>query len=361
MSKFIWKPDIFDFGYEPAVTKQIKFIHEGSLIEVIAHPDWLENVTIDYTPYVSGSPSKGLLTATVRHDTTRHQESGAIVVRCDLEDYIIPAVFYYDSEHVPVLDVIDSLLMRSGDEGFVGPRDRAKALLVAKRWLQDNAGVTGKNVRFAELAVVDNKVYLPGDFVDYVGLYRVSQDGYLAPLYVNENINIGQESLLDEDSFRLLDDAGYVISAHGLTPRVDNDKTYTYYGVDVGAIGTLNSGQMIYQIKPGEVSGNGMYKYDSANRVILVDGVSLDRVVLEYVSDPILRHKLKMDMGAIRVHKNYQEALEAHIYYKIIEVNRHVPLYEKTRALKEYKLSMKRAKMRKLSINELIQVLRGNK
>jgi len=38
-----------------------------------------------------------------------------------------------------------------------------------------------------------------------------------------------------------------------------------------------------------------------------------------------------------------------------------VPLYEKQRALSAYKLAMKRASMRKLNVEELIQVLRGNK
>jgi hypothetical protein len=359
MSKFIWKPDVIDFGYEPSV-KTAKFIHQGTTISVLGYPTWIESVTLNYTAYTSGEPKIGSLTATVRTDATRHQEAGLITIQCDAEDYLIPVVYYYDSEHIPILDVIDSILTLSGEEGYIGPRDRVKAILAAKRWLQDNSGITGTNVRFAELNVSGNKIYCPGDFVDYVGLYVVSTDGYLAPLYLNKNINIGQESLQDEDSFYLLDDAGYVIGAYGLTPRVDNSVPYTYYGVDLNAL-SLSEGQQIYQIKPGEISANGMYRYDAANREFIVDGLNIEKVVLEYVSDPILRHKLKMDMGEIRVHKNYQEALENNIYYKLVEINRHVPAYEKARALKAYKMALKRANMRKLSINELIQVLRGNR
>ncbi len=363
MSKFIWKPKVMDFGYEPGVTKQLRFIHLGQRIEVFSHPDWLTDVKVEFTPLPSihdsdHLPEKGVLTATVRYDSTRHQESGLIGVSCDGEIYFIPAIFNYDSEHVPVLDVIDSLLLRIGDKGHIGREDRPKALLVAKRWLQDNGGITGKNVRFAELKVLDNEIALPGDFVDYIGLYRVTGDGFLLPLYFNKNINIGQENLKDESDFRLLDDAGYVISGYGLTPRVGVTDRYSFLNVNLQ---DLNSHQRVYQIRPGVLSSHGMYKYDPANRVFYVSAPDLTEVVLEYVSDPLLRHKLKMDFGEIRIHKNYQEALEAHIYLKLIELDRYVPFNEKQRALTEYKLAMKRASARKLSLSELIQVLKGNK
>jgi len=360
MAKFVWKPDVVDFGYEPS-TQKIKFIHEGVLVEILSYPSWIGEAVIEFDEYNGDRPAKGVITATVSNDATRHQEAGVIAVRCDTEDYLIPVVYNYDSEHIPVSDVIDTVIMMSGDEGFVGPRDRIKAQIAAKRWLQDNGGITGTNIRFSELSVDGNKIHLPGDFVSPLALYVVSPDGYLAPIYVNRDINIGQEAMQDENSFYLLDDAGYVISAHGLTPRVDNEKPFSYFGVDIGALGELGPGQKVVQIAPGKLSGNGAYRYDAANRVIIIDGPGIDKVVLEYVSDPILRHRLKMDLGKIRVHKSYQESLEAYLYYKLVEINRHVPLYEKQRALSAYKLAMKRASMRKLNVEELIQVLRGNK
>ncbi len=358
MAKFIWKPETIDFGYEPGNTRVIKFIHEATSITVSAKPSWLDTIDVSFTPYTSGSPSKGTLTATVRLDQTRVQEQGLITILADAESYMIPVVFNYDSEHVPVMEIIDNVLIYAGDDSFIGERDRPKAILAAKRWIQDNAGIAGTNVRFSEIEVDENRVHLPGDFVDLRGVYVVSSDGYLSPLYQSDNINIGQEVMQDEDSFALLDDAGYVISAFGLTPRVDNENPYTYYGVDVGTISQLGRGQNVYQIRGGEVSGNGLYRYDKHNRVILINGMAIENVVVEYFSDPILRHKLKMDMGEIRVHKRYQEALEAHIYYKIVELNRHAPLYEKQNALRVYKRAMKRAQMKGIDFNALRQAIK---
>lgn len=361
-----WKPEIIDFGYEPS-TQTIKFVHSAINVSLVGHPDWIEDVVIETTSAPIGGVASGTLTASIRSDKGRGQEVGGILIRCtgdtpnDTEDYLVHAVFNYDSEHIPVMDVIDTVLLMSGDEGYIGPKDRIKANIAAKRWLQDNGGITGTNIRFSELKVDGNKIHLPADFVDYVGVYIATPDGYLAPLYVNDDINIGQEALLDENSFFLLDDAGFVISAHGLTPRVDNQKPYTYFGVDVGSLSELGLGQKVVQIAPGKLSGNGAYKFDKANRVIMVDGPGISEVVLEYISDPILRHRLKMDMGKIRIHKSYQDSMENFLYYKLIELNRHVPNYEKARALQSYKLAMKRAGLRKLKIGELIQVLRGNR
>lgn len=356
MSKFIWKPEVVDFGHEPT-TKYIKFIHEGTNITIEDYPAWLSDVSVDFTPS-SGDVEKGKITATVSYDATRHQESGLIQVYCDSEAYLIPVVYQYDSEHLPIMDVIDSVFMNAGEESYINPQHhRQQAILAAKRWIQDNGGVTGTNLRYAELDVVENKVYLPADFVDYVGVFIVSSDGYLTPLYVNNEINIGQEVLQDENYFHLLDDGGFVIGAYGLTSRVDNETPYTYKGVDLGA---LSTSQKVYNIRPGKLSFNGMYKYDRANRVIVLDGMNVDKVVLEYISDPIKRHRLKMDMGEIKVHQRWMEALELWIYYKLIQVNRFVPQNEKARALRDYKLAVKRANMRQISIHEMVQVLKGS-
>jgi hypothetical protein len=224
--------------------------------------------------------------------------------------------------------------------------------------MQDNAGAGGTNLRFAELMVENNVVKVPGDFIDYVGLYVVSRDGYLRPLYKNDKINIAEGYLKDEDSTYVLDEHGFVISAMGLTPRVSNGSAYSYLGKNMMdaqfSTQTLN-------IKPGEVSFNGVYRFDRTNNEFIINGYSLEKVVLEYLSDPITRIKMKMDVGELRIHKNYQEALEYYIYYKLIEINNKVPLYEKRRALQTYKLAYKRANMKRLNVNELIQVLRGNK
>src|SRR5690554_7329591 len=134
MAKFVWKPDVVDFGYEPS-TQKIKFIHEGVLVEILSYPSWIGEAVIEFDEYYGDRPAKGVITATVSNDATRDQEAGGIAVRCDVEDYLIPVVFKYDSEHIPVSDVIDTVIMMSGEGGFVGRGDGIRAEIAAKRGL----------------------------------------------------------------------------------------------------------------------------------------------------------------------------------------------------------------------------------
>jgi hypothetical protein len=91
----------------------------------------------------------------------------------------------------------------------------------------------------------------------------------------------------------------------------------------------------------------------------MVTGVPTTHIVLEYISDPILRDNLKLEVGGLTIHKNWTDALEQYIYSRLIDVKASVPLYEKQRAKKEYKLSSSRAAMREIKYEELIQYARG--
>ena len=90
MSKFIFKPEYIDFGTEPC-SKTIPFIHECASITVVSKPVWIDNITINYSAYVSGSPLTGTLTASVSSDTAFRSTSAIITLACDAETKYIPA------------------------------------------------------------------------------------------------------------------------------------------------------------------------------------------------------------------------------------------------------------------------------
>ena len=325
MSKFIFKPSYIDFGYEPS-TQTAKFIHEGASITLVEKPDWVSDVSIEYTPYVSGVPIVGTLTAIVSNDVASRKFSGSIIVSCDAEQYVIPCVYLYDSEHIKISDVLDAMMWKLGDTSYIGERDRVKALSVAKRWMRDNPGSRSINVRFVELPIEDVAyVYVPADFKSYVGLFTHTYDGYLMPIYVNDNINTADYYLTDENGFFVSDENGYVISTYGSTPHPTNAGEYTYYGANVMPIAPSIGKQIT--VPQGEISLNGICRYEPNSRRFVVNGVATDKVILQYVSDPILRDKLKMDVGGLSIHKNYQNVLENYIYWNLVDTNRNVPQY----------------------------------
>lgn len=358
MATFISKPSYIDFGLE-ASTKKAKIYHEYVTVTVGTYPAWISEVSLEEV-----SSNRIILTATVGADATKKDLDGVISLTCNdgVDDFThyVRAVYSYDSESVPVLSVIDDAILMAGDDSHITSRDRKRGRLIAKRWLQDNGRACGQDIKFAELAVEGHRLYPPADFIDYMALYRVSDDGFLYPLYVNENINIASSNLKDENDLFLLDQNGIVLSSYGLTEQPLNQNPYTYYGTTTSELGTNERVGLYYNVRGGELSSNGLYRYDAEERCFVLDGVSDDFLVLKYISDPIVRDKMNIGSGGLRVHKNYQEALEAYIYKELISKSRDVPANEKARALKEYKLALKRSHARDFKAGELLQALRGN-
>lgn len=353
---FTYKPSYVDFGHEPSV-KKVKFVHDHDSIAVSDKPVWIDSVSI---ADVSG---KGTITLTVGVDSAERRYDGFVTITgttgAVTTDYIIQVVYSYDSNHIPLVNVVDNVILMGEDTSHVTKRDRLKCMLAGKRWLQDNNHAYDMDVRFAEVFVDGNKAYPPGDFVDYYAVYVVTTDGYLRPVYKNDNINISEGYIKDNDGLYVLDQNGIVTGAYGTT-RPLNVPPSTYYDSDTTITGgSLN--RTYYNVQGGELSGNGMYTYDRINKVFMLNGIDDSFVVIQYRSDPLLRDKLNMDTGGIKVHTDFQDTLEAYIYHKVIERAVNVTNGEKARALKAYSLAYQRAIAKKRNIPELIQALRGNK
>ena len=100
-----------------------------------------------------------------------------------------------------------------------------------------------------------------------------------------------------------------------------------------------------YGITGGQTSYTGDYRYDAENREFLLDNVpeEFTTVVIEYLSDPILAER---DPTRIRIHKYFQSALEAGIYYLYIDKLRNVPRVEKEAARREFYNEVRKARRR---------------
>lgn len=357
MATLSHKPDYLDFN-DFTETKTFKFVHSFYSIEIADIPEWIRIVEFEYEPYSGGDFfATGFITVKPVSTLPQVRLSSVITLLCDSTDtYVLPVVYAYDSTSIPVSKVVDGVIMSLGGISSVTHDDIITATLHAQRWIQDNVGVGGTNVRMEEVPVENGRAPVPGDFVSPLGVYDVSKDGFLKPLYYNDDINISEGQLQDENGMYITDENGIVIGVYGLTPRVRNDKALTYYGVDLKQ---LMSGGHKYIITPGRASTNGMCRYNPSAREFIITGGGIETVVVEYVCDPILRNKLNIDHGELKVHKNYREALEKYIYYSLIEQNNAIPYNEKARALREYRLAMQRSERRNMNLVELVQILRG--
>lgn len=357
MSKFAHKPHFIDFGNRPGV-RTIKFVHSCQSITVSNLPNWVELYDMDYEQYTpGGAHAQGKIMIRPIIGMSQEKYSDVITLELDGEDYYIPVVYAYDPTSIPLRDVINNSIMMASDVSPISERDRSKAFLIAKRWIQDHNGVTGSNMRFAEVPVQNGIAPIPGDFVSPVAVHVVSDDGFLLPLYFNDYINISDGQLQDKDGLYITDNNGIVIGAYGITPRPNNERPYTYYGADLE---TAWSGFRNHlKVRAGQVSLNGMCRFDASANEFVIAGPNIEKVVVQYICDPILRNQLGIDHGDLKVHKNYQDAIEAYIYWKILSFNSRVPQNEKYRARQEYKLAMRRAESNQTNWNHVMQLLNG--
>lgn len=318
-------------------------------------PSWIESSSVEYTS--SGEIIKGYIILNAYADATGETMLGEVVVSSssDVTGYslTIPAIYPFDTQHIKLTEAVNVAVQLAGDNSYISRRDKGTALLAAKRWLQDTPHACNGNLRMAELPIEDGKVYVPPDFMSFVSAYRVTSDGWLVPIYQNDGYNTSNGYLQDDNRMTITDSMGYVIGTEGLTPRPDNTSPYTY----LGDTWEDKEDSGVYYIKGGIINFNGFIKYDEVNSYFVVDGIGDDAIVIEYISDPIVRASKKLDEYGLRVHKNFQEPLEKYIYWRLIEMNRSVPLSTKLSARKEYSLAMRRA--RPSNVNSIVQALRG--
>lgn len=357
MSIFAHKPGYIDFGSQRSV-QTVKFVHQAASITIVDKPSWVGDIVLDYVPYTTGDSLAGTMKVHMNNDVASSKQDGAIHLLCDTTDIFIHCVFSYDSINTPVMDVVDNALLMIPGANAMSGDSRIRAMLIAKRWLQDNRGASGTNVKMGEVVVENGIAYPPEDFVRHLNVYAASEDGFLLPIYNSENINTASSPLKDGNGYYILDDNDHVVVVSGLTPRVDDTKSYSYYGLNIplltGSIGVQ------YQVKEGEISANGLYTFDKETNTFLLHGVK-GNIVIEYISDPVLRHSLTIDYGELMVHKTWQEPLEEYIYYKMVDKDRNISYSEKQRALRSYSLAYKRASIKGIDINHLRQELRGYK
>lgn len=343
-----------------ATQKKIPFYSDFAQDLVVTLPSWIESYDIEYT--VSGSVIKGYIVLNAYVDAIGDTLIDSITVTSESDStgytLVIPVIYPFDPQHIKLTEAVDVAIELAGRNSYISRRDRSTAMLAAKRWLQDTPHACSGNVRMAESPIEENtKVYLPPDFVSFIAAYRVTSDGWLAPIYTSDKYNSASGYIQDNDRLTVTDNFGFVISGTGLTPKPQNEAPHSYMGETWSNLPVPSPTSGIYYIRGGIINYNGFVKYDDVDNCIYVDGIADEAIVIEYVSDPITRANKKLDEYGLRVHKNFQEALEKYVYWRLIEMNRSVPSSTRQLARKEYALAIKRA--RPVNINDLVQALRG--
>lgn len=278
---------------------------------------------------------------------------------------ILPPIDYYQNEenwgsyqYVTLSQLVDNFMLNSiGDDKLLSNVKRYNVLSHFKRGIQEFNYDTLKEIKVTELELNDNlTIPLPHDYVSYVRLSIVGQDGLLRPLSQNPNTTLGVAYLQDHEYNILFDENGYPLEANEteMSKRYKVGNPYQ----DVDCASEFDNHPM-YGMKP-DINGNGYFNIDKRKGVIqFSSNVKGNIIVIEYVSDG-----LEYNNGEeVMIHKMAEEALYSYVKYQLLNNKYGVPEYIVNRAKKDYYRDLQNTNIRMLDLrgNELLIMLNGRK
>jgi len=279
---------------------------------------------------------------------------------------------YYNSKNqgyyqfTTIEDIISNFLVSYvGDDKIIKSAKRTEVSYHAQRTLQELSFDTIDNIKSVEVEIPPSlSIPLPHDFVSYVRVTCLDDNGIERPLKPSRNTTGPVPYLQDKDYNYLYDDKGNVLigkeseaskrfknQSTGYEDRDSTDITFLEegygYNVDYGKR---------YGLSPQDANKNDLFIIDQPRGVIsFSNGVKEKIIILKYVSDGL---NVDEDM---KVHKFAEEAMYKSIALAIMSAKANIPEYQINRLKKERKAAMRSAKLRLANINieDLTQTMRG--
>jgi len=267
-------------------------------------------------------------------------------------------------------DVVNNFLVAYVGAGKLIPSvKRTDVLFHAKRAMQEFSYDTLKSINSQELTIPHSlSVVLPQDFVNYVNLYWVDNQGAQHIIMPANNLTSnpselplqGSNGVPVQDNFNENIDTTSIIEERWRTNFLKNEDQDVldssvygweyYYGWPEFGYGQL------YGLDPQYSNANGYFTINNREGKISFSSNLVDKVIIfEYISDG-----LSTDVDT-RVPKLAEEAMYAYISHAIISTRINQPEYIVQRLKREASAKLRNAKIRlsNIKLNEIVQVMRG--
>lgn len=279
-------------------------------------------------------------------------------------DYYNDPSQHVDYQYVTLNDLINDYMMSRDADDYTSTVSRYKVLYQAKRGLRELYYDVLREVRAIEMDLSPMlTVILPPDFVNYVRISWVGDDGQLHPMAMDNKMSIAQIYLQDNNYNLLFDNDGCVLQDDVLpagASAVDDSESstssnYSCYNVCYDGFLPNKDNSLVFT--------NGKFRLDSSAGLIQFGSDAKGKsIVLEYISDGLFTGCEGQPEAQIRIHKFAESALLDFIFYQLIKNRRNVPANEKHRARKEYYNSRRIAKRRinALRFSDIKQVFKGD-
>lgn len=265
-----------------------------------------------------------------------------------MNTYYTESENYGNYQFSPLNEIIDGLFLdaQSDNDSYIHRKPRHLFVMKAKSGVKELTADMANDVLMVELQVGDDLQFiLPQDFVNWVRVSVVGEDGLLYPLDINRGSNRAVSYLQDHEYNILLDESGHPLLG-------DGENIYNKGLVKRTFARSCFNPKFL--LDTSSISQFGEFSIDKRRGVLVVDSsLSGRNIVLEYISDGLQWDEIHEE--EITVHKYFEEPLKNWVYWKLIENGRNVPEREKMRAERIYNGSRQKAFNRLANLN-LIEV-----
>lgn len=259
-------------------------------------------------------------------------------------------------QYVKLEEVINNYIISRTTDDYTTSIPRFQIIHQAKRGMRELYYDVVREIRAIELELSPSlTVIVPPDFVNYVRISWVDENGHLHPMAVDNSMNIATAYLQDNNYELLFDSNGCVLQGSGVRENPSQS----------GRIDDFSCHQFEFRpnLDTSTIFNEGKFRLDRAAGVIEFGASAMGKnIVLEYISDGLFTGCEGRPEKEIRIHKFAEEALMNYIYWGLIKQMRNVPANEKQRAKKEF-YNMRRIAKRRINtlrVEDIIQTFKGD-
>jgi hypothetical protein len=259
-------------------------------------------------------------------------------------------------QYILLKDIINNFyMMYVGDDKIINDCKRYEVIFHAKRGLQELNYDVAKEVKAIELELPTNlQLPVPRDYVNYVRISWVDEDGNFRPIIRNNQSGIVNSYLQDNNYNILFDTNGQALEGTSTTEL--NSRNPKSNNLNDSGSAYLNGGR--FGIDGKTANQNGTFVINKNLGVMRFSSDLVGKtIVIEYISDGLS----DLSEDEIKVNKLAEKFLYQFIKHEILTNKFGVQEYIVQRAKVEYRAIRNNTKIRMSNIryDEILQSIRG--
>lgn len=257
------------------------------------------------------------------------------------ETYHEDSTLFGSYQYVSLVNFVDNFMAGVNQDSYINTTTQSDVILQTKRGIRIFSYDFLREIKAIEIIVTANlTVTLPQDYVSYIRISMVDDDGFLRPLVVDYDSPISRSYLQDNNLEIVFDGLGEVVYDEVSPPLPEGNNLNSIEENSEADINIFNITRgFLPNLDLSKVNYNGSVSIDKNIGILtLSSDIETKSIVIEYYSDGL------GDGSDIKIHKLAEQALTDYVYYYLIRNRRNVPANEIARAKIEYDNSARIAK-----------------